>query len=47
MNVAKRGGNVAKDARNSYEKATNKSAISSENALDYEYIDENKKISNR
>ena len=30
MNDAKRGGNVAKDARNSYEKATKKSAITSQ-----------------
>ena len=47
MNVAKRGGKVARDARNSYEKATKKSAISSENALNYKYIDDNKKIDNK
>ena len=44
MKVAKLGGQVAKDARVSYEKATKKSAISKENALNYKYIDENKKI---
>ena len=45
VKVAKRGGKVAKDARTSYEKETNKSAISKDNNLDYEYI-ENKKIDN-
>ena len=39
MSVAKRGGKVAKDARDSYEKETKKSAISSKNALNYKYID--------
>ena len=43
MNVAKRGGQVANDARKSYEKQTKKSAISKENALNYKYID-NKKL---
>ena len=47
MKVAKLGGQVAKDARVSYEKATKKSAISKENALNYKYIDENKKIENK
>ena len=44
MSVAKRGGEVAKDARNSYEKATQKSAISNKNSLNYKYIDDNSKI---
>lgn len=44
MSVAKRGGEVAKDARNSYEKATQKSAISNKNSLNYKYIDDNNKI---
>ena len=44
MNVAKRGGKVANDARLSYEKETNKSAISKENALNYQYVDEQPKI---
>ena len=47
MSVAARGGDVAKDARNSYEKATKKSAISNKNALNYKYIDDLKKIENR
>ena len=40
MSVAKRGGKVAKDARDSYEKETKKSAISSKNVLNYKYIDD-------
>lgn len=44
LKVAHKGGQVAKDARNSYEKATNKSAISNENALNYQYINETKQI---
>jgi len=40
LQVAKKGGEVARDARMSYEKATNKSAISNKNALNYKYIDE-------
>lgn len=47
MNVAKRGGQVANDARLSYEKATNISAITNQNALPYQYVDENKKIENK
>ena len=47
MSVAKRGGNVAKGARNLYEKETKKSAISKENNLNYKYIDEVKKIENK
>ena len=37
MTVAARGGGVAKAARNSYEKETKISAVSKENALNYEY----------
>lgn len=44
MSVAKRGGSVAKDARDSYEKVTKKSAISNENSLNYKYIDEDKNL---
>ena len=44
MNVAKRGGKVAKDARESYEKATKNSAISNKNTLNYKYIDEDKNL---
>lgn len=47
MKVAKKGGQVANDARKSYEKATNKSAISNQNALNYQYIDKNKQIENK
>ncbi len=44
LKVAKKGGEVARDARKSYEKATKKSAISNKNALDYQYIEEQQKI---
>lgn len=44
LKVARKGGQVAKDARNSYEKATNKSAISNENTLNYQYVNETKQI---
>ena len=47
MSIAKRGGSVAKAARNSYEKETKKSAISNENALNYKYIEEKEKIENK
>lgn len=47
MKVAQRGGQVANDARKSYEKATNKSAISKQNALNYQYIDEVNQIENK
>ena len=47
MNVAKRGGKVARDARNSYENVTKKSAISSENVLNYKYIEDNKHLENK
>ena len=40
IKVAKRGGKVARDARNSYENATKKSAISKDNVLNYKYIDD-------
>ena len=44
MKVACRGGQVAKDARKSYEKATKKKAISNQNNLNYQYMEENKQI---
>ena len=47
IKVAKRGGTVAKFARDSYEKETKRSAISKENNLKYKYIDEVKKIENK
>lgn len=47
MRVARKGGNVANDAKTSYEKATNRSAVSSENALKYQYIDDVKVIEDK
>lgn len=46
IKVAKRGGSVAKTAREMYEKETNKSALSNKNNLDYKYIAD-KKIENK
>lgn len=40
MKVAKRGGGVAKGAIDLYEKETKKSAISKDNVLNYQYVDE-------
>ena len=40
--VAKRGGNVAKLAKEGYEKETKKSAISRNNSLNYKYLDNTK-----
>ena len=40
LEVAKRGGGVAKGARTLYEKETKKSAISNKNNLNYQYIGE-------
>ena len=47
MNVAKRGRQVANDARKSYEKQTKKSAISKNNALNYKYVDDEKLIEDK
>lgn len=47
MSVAKRGGKVAKGARELYEKETKKSAISKDNALNYKYINDNNKLENK
>ena len=47
LKVAKRGGGVAKGARDLYEKETKKSAISNKNSLDYKYIDEVKEIESK
>ena len=41
LKVAKRGGSVAKGARDLYEKETRKSAVSTNNLLDYKYLDDN------
>lgn len=46
MKVAKRGGSVAKGARDLYEKETKKSAISKTNSLNYRYTDETLKLEN-
>ena len=46
MKVAKRGGKVAKGARDLYEKETKKSVLSKSNSLNYRYIDEAQKIEN-
>ena len=46
MKVAARGGKVANAARTSYEKENKKSAISNKNALNYQYIDDKKKLEN-
>ncbi len=47
LKVAKRGGGVAKGARDLYEKETKKAAISRKNALDYKYVDEQQKIESK
>ena len=47
LNVAKRGGGVAKGAKDLYEKETKRSAISKSNSLDYKYIEEIKQIENK
>ena len=44
--IAKLGGHAAKSARDDLEKNLGKSVITSENNLNYKYIDDNKKISN-
>ena len=47
LNVAKRGGGVAKGAKDLYEKETKKSAVSKSNSLNYKYIDEQKQIEDK
>jgi len=47
IKIASRGGKVANDARMSYEKETNKSAITNENTLNYKYANDNKLIENK
>jgi len=44
LKVAKRGGNVSKIARETYELETGKSAITSENAIGARYVDTNKQL---
>ncbi len=45
--IAKLGGHAAKVARDDLEKNLGKSIISSENVLNYQYMDENKQITNK
>ena len=47
IKVAKRGGSVARAARDTYEKETKKSAISNTNNLSFKYVDEIKQIDNK
>ena len=47
IKVAKRGGGVAKGARDLYEKETKKLAISNKNSLNYKYVDEVKEIESK
>ena len=47
LNVAKRGGGVAKGAKDLYEKETKKSAISKNNVLNYKYIGNEKSIEDK
>jgi len=39
MKIAKKGGNIAFNARNELEEELSESVITSENRLNYEYID--------
>ena len=45
--MAKLGGHAAKSARDDLEKNLGKSVITSENNLNYKYINDNKKIDNK
>ena len=47
MKVASRGVKVAKGARDLYEKETKKSAISKNNSLNYQYVEDNKLLDSR
>ena len=44
IKVASRGGSVAKGARDLYEEQTKKTAVTSDNALTYQYIERNDRI---
>ena len=46
LKVASRGGKVAKSARNAYEEEMQTSAVSNKNTLNYQYIEDNKRIEN-
>ena len=45
--IAQAGGEVAKIARNDLEQKLGKSVISNQNSLNYQYVDENKKIESK
>ena len=45
--MARLGGHAAKSARDDLEKNLGKSIITSENNLNYKYINDNKKINNK
>ena len=45
--MARRGGNIAKNNRDDLEKELGKSVITSNNNLNYKYVNEVKKIENR
>ncbi len=45
--IAKMGGHAAKVARDDIEKNLGKTIISDKNALNYQYVEENKQIGNR
>ena len=47
LEVARRGGGVAKGARDLYEKETKRFAVSTFNNLEYEYVDNTKQISKK
>ena len=44
IKVASRGGSVAKGARDLYEEQTKKTAVTSDNALTYQYIEQNDRL---
>lgn len=45
--IARAGGEVAKTARDDLEQKLGESVISSENALNYKYLEENKKLDSK
>ena len=45
--MAKRGGNIAKNTRENLEKELGETVISNENSLNYKYVDEDKLIKNK
>lgn len=47
IEVAKRGGKIANNARVDLEREIGESVITKENTLNYQYVEEKKKIENR